>query len=185
MTILALDPSLSSTGYAYRENGELYTGVIETRKMRGSERLDYILKIVSGLVSALAPSLVAYEGYAMGVRGGRTFDMGEQGGVLKHYLWKEGVDALLIPPTSMKMFVAGSGNADKPKVAGFILAELGYALPSEDESDAVGLLMVGEAFAAGLHLENASTNRRNEALAGCKLLEARRPRFRKIIACGY
>jgi len=178
-SILAIDPSLTATGYAYRKNGEVYTGRIQPKKMASAERLDYILKTVRHIHQMCSPSLIVYEGYAMGVRGGgRLFDIGELGGVLKHYFWGAGGDMLLVPPSSMKMFVAGKGNADKVAVAEAITEELGYVLPSEDESDAVGLLMVGEAFTDGLYLRNGAEATRRKALAGCQMLPSRKVSLR-------
>lgn len=182
--ILAIDPSLTSTGYAYRHDGHIYTGLLRTEKMRTAERLDYILRTVDHIRRQQEPNLIVYEGYAMGIKGGgRAFDIGELGGLLKHHFWRNGVDVLLVPPSSMKMFVTGKGNAKKPDVAAVIAEELGYSFGSEDESDAVGLLMVGEAFADSSYLCNGTEAYRRKALAGCQMLPARIVGVRRSRAC--
>lgn len=182
--VLALDPSLTSTGYAYMAQGVLYTGCLPTGKMQASERIDYILRAVARLVDESKPELIAYEGYAMGVRGGgRLFDIGELGGVLKHYFWRNGIEVLLVPPSSMKMFVTGKGTADKVAVANALADEIGCVFSSADESDAVGLLMVGEAFTDGLYLEHGLAERRRKALTGCQKVSPMRSRSRGIRAC--
>lgn len=52
------------------------------------------------------------EGYSMGSKG-RVFNIAENTGVMKYRLWKNGIDYEIIPPTVIKKFATGKGNADK------------------------------------------------------------------------
>lgn len=55
---------------------------------------------------------VAIEGYAFGAVG-RVFQIAENGGVLKHKLWSHNIDTDIFPPTVIKKFATGKGNANK------------------------------------------------------------------------
>lgn len=52
------------------------------------------------------------EGYSMGSTG-RVFNIAENAGLLKHYLWKWNYSYDIIPPTVIKKFATGKGNANK------------------------------------------------------------------------
>jgi hypothetical protein len=56
---------------------------------------------------------IAIEGYSFGSRGGRAFDIGEAGGILKHKLYKANYKVEIVPPTVVKKVASGKGNADK------------------------------------------------------------------------
>lgn len=140
---MGIDPSLTSTGYAYWKNGKLVTGRITTDKLRGPHRLFYVRLMVGKILDEVQPSLVVYEDYAMGARG-NTFHMGELGGVLKTLLWERGIDVLDIGPTMLKSIIALSGSAKKPDIVAALKTRFGINVTQHDEADAVGLMLVGE-----------------------------------------
>lgn len=55
---------------------------------------------------------VFIEGYSMGSKG-RVFHIAENTGILKYRLWRYGVQFESVPPTVVKKFATGKGNADK------------------------------------------------------------------------
>lgn len=55
------------------------------------------------------------EDYSMGSKG-KTFNIGENCGLLKHKLWFRDHKLVLVPPTVLKKFAVGKGNADKLKM---------------------------------------------------------------------
>lgn len=55
---------------------------------------------------------VAIEGYAFGAVG-RVFQIAENGGLLKHKLWQNNIPVDQFPPTMIKKFATGKGNANK------------------------------------------------------------------------
>jgi Holliday junction resolvasome RuvABC endonuclease subunit len=64
------------------------------------------------LIIKYQPEFVVIEGYAMGAKG-RVFHIGEHTGVLKHYLWAVEAIHFTPPPTVVKKFATGKGNANK------------------------------------------------------------------------
>lgn len=179
MGVLGFDPSLTSSGFAYRDrDGEFHTGRIKAANIRGPERLDFIRYSFLDLLGRVATAadsnvdLIAYEGYAMGGRAGRgrLFDIGELGGVLKLVAWQRGVDVLLIPPSNLKQFATGKGKADKLEVAKAIAETWGYNIPQNDEADAFILLMMGEAF---LRTRRPRVSTKARALKGCQFSKGR------------
>jgi len=57
---------------------------------------------------------VFMEGYAFGATG-RVFQIAENTGSLKYQLWKEGLGYDVYPPSMIKKFATGKGNANKEK----------------------------------------------------------------------
>lgn len=55
---------------------------------------------------------VFIEGYSMGSKG-KVFHIAENTGILKYRLWRYGVQVESVPPTVVKKFATGKGNADK------------------------------------------------------------------------
>ena len=147
--VLGLDPSLSSTGFAYRYNGELYTGRIDPKKLVGPQRLRFIRDRIAEVLDVAQPAYIGYEDYAMGARGNNAFHLGELGGVLRLLIWERGIDVLLVSPTGLKKAVVGKGNADrgkkdKPEMRAAIHTKFGYDLSQNDEADAFALMALTE-----------------------------------------
>lgn len=58
-------------------------------------------------------TLAAIEGYSYGSKSNRLFDIGENGGLLKHKMWAEGIKFSVPAPGELKKFYTGKGNANK------------------------------------------------------------------------
>jgi hypothetical protein len=67
---------------------------------------DWAMDIVMGCTH------VALEGYAYSASG-RVFHIAENTGILKYKLYQLGVPLTVIPPTEVKKYATGKGNADK------------------------------------------------------------------------
>lgn len=142
--VLGIDPSLNSTGYAYRTNTGLTTGRLEPGKLRGPWRLNYMRLQLEKIIDRAQPTLVVYEDYAMGARGNNMFHIGELGGVLKTLVWDKGIDCLEVSPTMMKSIIARSGRAEKQDIINALKARFGLVVSNHDEADAAGLMLLGE-----------------------------------------
>jgi Holliday junction resolvasome RuvABC endonuclease subunit len=175
--VLGIDPSLTSLGYAYFDDrGLLQVGRIKPDDRRGAVRLMYHVEQMDALLSSARPSLVAYEGYAMGRPGrgamSRAFDLGELGGVLKLHIFSRSIPLLLVPPSCLKLFATGKGNADKNSVKLAMGKHLGRPFDSDDEADAYALLQLGNAFCDRRQRPRDPRHFRHTALRGCELVQA-------------
>lgn len=92
--------------------------------------------------------IVAIEGYAMGSKT-RPQMAGELGGHLRLLLWQAGIPYIIVPPTTLKKYVLGSGNAAKELMLKEVFKRWGYDTDSNDRADAYGLARVAAEFAAG------------------------------------
>lgn len=179
MKLIAIDPSLTSTGFAFRgDDGHIEVGTIRPKNMTGPERLLYIERQLAHILDTVAPDAVAYEDYAMRSKG-KVFHIGELGGVLKVHLWRRGVDIILVPPSNLKLFVTGKGNPGKGKEAKTLLMQIlarhrGRLFNNSDEADAYGLLLAGEAFCNRRLLPRDRRHHQSVAVRGFSFIEGKR-----------
>lgn len=68
---------------------------------------------------------VYLEGYSMGSVG-MVFDIAENCGLLKHYLFRRNCDYTIVPPTVIKKFATGKGNANKQLLQDVFEENTGY-----------------------------------------------------------
>lgn len=138
-TVVAFDLSLTSTGVADA------TGTRRIRsKKSGVERLIEVRDAV--LVEARRQfayegsdlDLVVLEGYSYG-SANSAHPVGELGGVVRVALHEAGIPFEVVPPSTIKMFACGKGNAKKDDVLLAAVRRLGYEGNSGDEADALWL----------------------------------------------
>lgn len=177
VAMLAIDPSLNSTGYAFRDSDDQSTvtvvGSIRPKKITGMARLHFVEQKIEELVEAVKPRTVVYEDYSMGSKG-KTFHIGELGGVLKLFLWERGIDIILVPPSNLKLFVTGKGNADKDVMMRVLAQHRGRLFNNSDEADAYGLLLAGEAFCNRKLLPRVRGNSKQIAVQGFTVIEGKK-----------
>ena len=80
---------------------------------------------VEKYVKIFEPVFVAIEGYAMGAKG-KVFHIGENTGVLKHVLWRNELPFIVPPPSVIKKFATGKGNANKEAMEAAFVAETSF-----------------------------------------------------------
>lgn len=137
--ILALDLSVCQTGYALIQEDKIKeSGIIKTPiNLRSVARLDFILKRIIELLADKV-EFVVIEDYAYSAYGSLT-QLAELAGVVKFYLYKTGVQFLLISTTALKKFVSGKGNSPKAAMQISINKKYRIVTKSSDEADAIGL----------------------------------------------
>lgn len=67
------------------------------------------------------------EGYSMGSKG-RVFEIAEHAGMLKFFLFHYDIQFEVVPPTVIKKFATGKGNADKEAMHAAFVVETGVDL---------------------------------------------------------
>ena len=65
---------------------------------------------------------IAIEGYSMGSKG-KVFNIAENTGILKYKIYNMGIPLEVVPPTTVKKFATGKGNADKTVMHNHFMAE--------------------------------------------------------------
>lgn len=172
LTVLGLDLSLTSSGWARMVGDRVVTGTLRPGgKLSGAARLSWVCREVSALVDGSSPRLlqggggsagdpvagagvvqgvapvdvVVVEGYSFGSQGRATFSVGELGGAVRVALFDAGVPFVEVPPAVLKKFAAGSGSATKDEVLLAAVRRAGgvFAGMSNDEADAFWLLAAG------------------------------------------
>ena len=146
---MALDVSLRSTGIAYRnrehsyapkEEPEFYVSRIVPKSMLGMERISFVTEVIRGTVFKQMSTcdLICMEGPAFGMKQNNTHShsLGELHGAIRFFAYREGIAILTVPPSNLKKFVTGRGNADKDEVIAGVRETWGYETPHHDEADA-------------------------------------------------
>ena len=137
MRILAIDPSLNSTGICYAPDAAC--SVEPPKGFLGVHRLIWLREYTLGLLSSLKPAMVALEGYSYGSKAHSAISLGEWGGMLRVLLYEQGIPVALVPPKSLKQWLAGTGNASKTVMICQATKRSGLDLTTDDEADAWAL----------------------------------------------
>jgi Holliday junction resolvasome RuvABC endonuclease subunit len=113
-------------------------------RSRGAERLCDIERAFDAIVQPYRPCdiNVFVEGYAYGARYQRE-SLAELGGVMRRYLHLANLQFWIIPPTSLKLFVTGTGKASKNYMKKCTKDQWGKVFKSDDVCDAHGLSRLG------------------------------------------
>lgn len=134
--VVGLDLSLTATGIATPE-GQRTIGT----KARGCERLIELRDTIRKACELA--DLVAVEGYSFGSRNSHAHALGELGGVVRVALHVASVPFVEVPPSSLKKFATGKGNAGKEEVLASAIRRLGYEGHDNNEADALWLRAMG------------------------------------------
>ncbi len=142
MHIIGLDLSLTATGVALAHDETLTV----TSKQRGVARLIELRDRIVRLCDA-GPfghvDLVMIEGYSYGSKNSHAHALGELGGIIRVALTEAGIRYVDVPPSNLKKYATGKGNASKGLVLVEAVKRLGYVGSSDNESDALWLREVG------------------------------------------
>lgn len=144
MNVLGLDLSLVSTGWA-RPNGE--SGVIVSSQ-KGMARIADIEALLTE-VGLYRASLVVIEGYSFASKGRAIISLGELGGVIRYELFMDNTPFIDVPPTMVKKFASGRGNAKKDEMRLEVYKRWSVEFKTEHQVDAYVLAKIGEAVLSG------------------------------------
>lgn len=114
-------------------------------KFKGEARLADLRTKITSAVKLHRPKLVVIEGYAFG-RPNQMAALGELSGVVKCSLFEMQQPYLIVPPTRVKKFACGRGNAKKDEVRLEVYKRWGFEAPTNDEVDAYVLARIGLAY---------------------------------------
>lgn len=143
MNILAIDPSLRSTGYAILFNSKIITGSIKHKK-----EIDKYLAIISTcdnlmeLINKYNITSVILEDYAFAAHGNAVITMGEVSGNIRVMLKRIGIDFSTIAIPTWKKLVLGYGNLNKKEILKMVklLYNVDFKAKEQDQADAYCIL---------------------------------------------
>jgi crossover junction endodeoxyribonuclease RuvC len=183
--LAAIDPSLSGSAVAWgtadgrarhlHEHSSDACGMLVADRIARYEKLAYAVN-----VSTAMASVVFIEGYAYNKKG-KHLDLAEYGSILRKELVRSGKLVVEIPPSTLKKFVTGNGNANKEKMLATVIRtmdEHGW-VDTNNKADALALYRLGciaiGVSAGGVFDETLSKKKQEAAIEANRLFrEARR-----------
>jgi Holliday junction resolvasome RuvABC endonuclease subunit len=169
MKIIGLDLSLKSTGVS---DGLNLTDVIRTHdSLRSHERIAYLWSHIADWT--FGADLVMVEGPAFGSaanQGGE--ELSWLRGEATRRLWVAGTPYVVVPPSNLKMFATGKGNASKDEVTRAAEMFIGKPLvgpvkySKHDMADAYWLAQMGHVITGNVDFVGLARPSR-DALSGC------------------
>lgn len=152
-SIIGVDISYSSTGIAWEEGGVVKTTTISVTKEKQSDALignilacrAWVDKFDNFLAhNSLYNSILYVEDYAFGAKGSAVTAMAELGGLSRNWFIESDIKFVLVGVGENKKFLTGKGNAKKDMMLKEVYKRYGIDVNTNDEADAVSLLMFGK-----------------------------------------
>lgn len=139
--IAGIDLSLTATGLTIVDgSGKIvYEELFNTKQMRGMQRLFFIKSRIQKKLKDHNVTKVAIESYSFGSKGRSVVSLGELGGVIRMMLFENNYTYFDCPPTSLKAYIAGKGNADKDQMKAAVLAKYGIDYDDDNVCDSFSL----------------------------------------------
>ena len=148
--IIGLDLSLCATGIAViNEKGDIIEKklIVSTPKEENTPRLLKICLTIMEIINRHKPNLAILEGPAFGVsKTISIFQLGELAGMTKEKLFIQNIPFRIVPPTVLKKFITGKGNAPKDIVMLKIYKKYGIEFEDNNLADAYALARYGVQF---------------------------------------
>ena len=125
-------------------DGEDRGKTVHLPRLRGFQRLHLIATEIEQVLLIWQPTFTVVEGYAYTRNIGSFVTVVEVGTVIRAVLHKLQLDWVTIPPTVLKKWVTGKGNASKDEMAVRVKEKWGYVSHSDDIVDAYALAQIGQ-----------------------------------------
>jgi Holliday junction resolvasome RuvABC endonuclease subunit len=110
--------------------------------------------------------IVLIEGYSFASQGRAVLSLAEFGGVLRMALLSLAIRIVEVPPSCLKKFVCGKGNAGKTDVIAALARQHDIGYSTNDEYDALGLWLMGRVLVDGDYATNKTQTEAVGALHG-------------------
>jgi len=160
MLIIGIDPSLTSTGIIVLRDGKVE--LAETTKNRPElgtiERVKLIREQITNVIENLtdghgewqAPDLIVIEGFSYGSKGRSVFDIAYLGWRIREELERlrteDNIPWLEVPPSQLKKFATGQGNANKEIILQQVYKRWGVEFSDNNQADVYVLAQIGRAY---------------------------------------
>jgi crossover junction endodeoxyribonuclease RuvC len=140
--VVGLDLSRTCTGICLLTETTYNAFTIRPKELEGMKKLQFLRDMLFDKIDQFKPTLAVVEGYSYGSKN-KPFKIGEYGGVVKLGLYDRNIYTIIIPPTAVKRFATGKGDATKKEVRDAIKARYGWVIKSLDASDAAACALLG------------------------------------------
>ena len=141
--IHGIDLSLTGTGLVqFTNSGDLVSlSAFRPKAKDGIARLD---EIATGVVAHIEHAdLVVIEGLAFMSQTPSALERTGLWYLIRHWLWQEQIECVSLPPTSLKKFVTGKGNAEKQHMLLEVFKRWNISAADDNQADAYSLGRVG------------------------------------------
>lgn len=146
--VVGIDPSL--TGFAMTAmypDGRVFEKETKTKAVHTLvDRMKRLRKLAIGAEDFLKehlPELCLIEGYAYAAKGRAVISLGELGGVVRDHIVGLSDVTVEVPPTTLKRFLTGKGNADKLAVTQKLVRRFDREFKTDNLADSFGLALLG------------------------------------------
>jgi crossover junction endodeoxyribonuclease RuvC len=137
------------------DNDSVLSKLVHFKEYKGFKRLTCIEQSIGNLLDEWKPNIVVIEGYALGSTNNLAL-MVEVGTMVRRQLHMHGITPWWVcPPTQLKKWTTGKGNAKKPDMAASVLDRWGFTSASDDIVDAFALAKLGQALEADPNLSKS------------------------------
>lgn len=136
MTVVGVDLSLTRTGLADDQGVRILTS-----KQTGAQRLIELRDAVNDWT--IGAHLVVIEGFSFGSNNRSAREIGGLGWVVRVALTEAGIPWCEVPPSTLKKYATGKGNAGKVEMVVAARERLGYGGHDDNEADALWLRAFG------------------------------------------
>ena len=159
MLIIGIDPSLTSTGIVVLRDGKVELAVTTKNKpaLGTIDRVRLIYERIVCVAESLtdgekwqAPDLIVIEGFSYGSKGRSVFDIAYLGWRIREELERlrteDNIPWLEVPPSQLKKFATGQGNANKEIILQQVYKRWGVEFSDNNQADAYVLAQIGRAY---------------------------------------
>jgi Holliday junction resolvasome RuvABC endonuclease subunit len=94
----------------------------------------------------LAPGIAMFEGYSFGSKNSQAHSLGEWGSLARMLAHESGWTVVICPPSTLKAYVAGKGNADKALMLREVYKRWKYDAANDNDCDAYALCRLAVDF---------------------------------------
>ena len=161
--IIGIDPSLTSTGIVVLRGNKVELAVTTKNKpaLGTIERVRLIYERIVDIQENLsdgekwqAPDLIVIEGFSYGSKGRSVFDIAYLGWRIREELERlrteDNIPWLEVPPSQLKKFATGQGNANKEIILQQVYKRWGVEFSDNNQADAYVLAQIGRAYLGGM-----------------------------------
>lgn len=152
-TPFGLDLSLTSTGFCSDSQNAAICS-----KQKGMPRLAEIRDRVLERVQETEGPVIIVEGYSFGSKNSQAHATGELGGVVRLSLYEASIPFIEVPPTCLKKFATGKGNASKNEVISAMSAKTGIVWSGSSADDMCDAFVLREMALTQLGLSQYKWN---------------------------